>query len=106
MGPSVSRMRPSKSNTRARTVISFPIVLAVPSEVLRNRNAVVTGASRGIGAAAARALDGAGARVALVARQGDALAEVAAGLANDPVVIAADLAHVQAPAAVAEQALA
>ena len=67
---------------------------------------MVTGASRGIGAAAARALDGAGARVALVARQGDALAEVAAGLANDPVVIAADLAHAQAPAAVAEQALA
>src|SRR5438105_2603542 len=106
MGPSVSRMRPSKSNTRARMAMSFPIVLAVPSEVLRNRTSIVTGASRGIGAATARALDGAGARVALVARQADALAQVAAGLAHDPVVIACDLARAEAPAAVAEQALA
>jgi NAD(P)-dependent dehydrogenase (short-subunit alcohol dehydrogenase family) len=86
--------------------MSFPIVLAVASELLSNRTAIVTGASRGIGAATARALDGAGARVALVARQADALAEVAAGLGHDPVVIACDLAHAEAPPAVAEQALA
>lgn len=41
--------------------------------------AIVTGASSGLGAAAARALAGAGARVAVVARRGDRLA----GLARD-----------------------
>ncbi|TML38779.1 MAG: SDR family NAD(P)-dependent oxidoreductase, partial [Actinobacteria bacterium] len=65
--------------------MSFPIVLAVSSELLSNRTAIVTGASRGIGAATARALDGAGARVALVARHADALAQVAAALGHDPV---------------------
>ncbi|MGA8369484.1 MAG: SDR family NAD(P)-dependent oxidoreductase, partial [Acidimicrobiales bacterium] len=35
---------------------------------LGGRTAIVTGASRGIGAATARALDRAGARVAMVAR--------------------------------------
>jgi NAD(P)-dependent dehydrogenase (short-subunit alcohol dehydrogenase family) len=59
--------------------------------VLDGRTAIVTGASRGIGAAVAQALDAAGARVALVARSADQLADVAARLANDPVVIPADL---------------
>ena len=58
---------------------------------LAGRNAVVTGASRGIGAAISRALAKAGARVLLVGRSADTLKEVAAGLPNDPVVIAADL---------------
>ena len=40
---------------------------------LEGRTAVVTGASRGIGAAIAQALDRAGARVALVARDVAAL---------------------------------
>ncbi|MBV9039878.1 MAG: SDR family NAD(P)-dependent oxidoreductase, partial [Acidimicrobiia bacterium] len=44
---------------------------------LEGRCAVVTGASRGIGAAIARALDRAGARVLLTARSEEALAEVA-----------------------------
>ena len=64
---------------------------------LEGRTALVTGASRGIGAATARALDHAGARVALVARDGDALAAVAADLADDPVTLLADLAEVEAP---------
>jgi NAD(P)-dependent dehydrogenase (short-subunit alcohol dehydrogenase family) len=64
---------------------------------LNGRTALVTGASRGIGAATARALDHAGARVALAARDGDALAEVAADLAHDPVTLTADLAEVEAP---------
>jgi len=66
----------------------------------------VTGASRGIGAATAVALDGAGARVVLVARDGGRLEQVAAELRNDPVVVPADLARPEAPASVAERALA
>jgi NADP-dependent 3-hydroxy acid dehydrogenase YdfG len=47
---------------------------------LRNRVAVVTGASSGIGAAVARALNAGGARVALAARREEALLEIRAGL--------------------------
>src|SRR5829696_8548679 len=72
---------------------------------LDDRTALVTGASRGIGAAIARSLDGQGARVALVARSTDALEEVAAGLVHAPVVIAADLADPDAPAEIAGRAL-
>ncbi len=56
------------------------------------RTALVTGASRGIGAATAVALDAAGARVALAARDGARLRAVAAELAHDPVVLEVDLA--------------
>jgi NAD(P)-dependent dehydrogenase (short-subunit alcohol dehydrogenase family) len=59
---------------------------------LSGRTALVTGASRGIGAATAVALDRAGARVALVARDGEEL-------------VVADLRHSDAPAAVAHRAL-
>lgn len=72
---------------------------------LEGRTALVTGASRGIGAATAVALDDSGARVVLVARSGGALAEVAAGLRHDPVVIVADLGTDGAPASVAAAAL-
>ncbi len=72
---------------------------------LEGRTALVTGASRGIGAATARALDHAGARVALAARDGDALAAVAADLAHDPVTLLADLAEVEAPGSLALAAL-
>jgi NADP-dependent 3-hydroxy acid dehydrogenase YdfG len=47
---------------------------------LRNRGAVVTGASSGIGAAVARALNAGGAHVALAARREEALLEIQAGL--------------------------
>ncbi len=72
---------------------------------LDGRTAVVTGASRGIGAAIARALDRAGARVALVARSPGPLAEVAASLTHEPIVVAADLAEADAPAAIARRVL-
>lgn len=55
------------------------------------KNAVVTGASRGIGAAIARTLAEDGARVCLVARNTEALEELAKDLPNDPVVLHADL---------------
>jgi NAD(P)-dependent dehydrogenase (short-subunit alcohol dehydrogenase family) len=60
---------------------------------LTGKTALVTGASRGIGEDCARALDGAGARVVLSGRTVSDLERVAADLANDPLVIAADLAQ-------------
>ncbi|MGI8609125.1 MAG: SDR family NAD(P)-dependent oxidoreductase [Candidatus Dormibacteria bacterium] len=50
---------------------------------LAGRVAVVTGASRGIGAATARILASAGAHVVLAARSRDALDSVAQGIVND-----------------------
>ena len=73
---------------------------------LDGRTALVTGASRGIGAAIARALDAAGARVALAARNREALDAVAGGLANEPVVLETDLAEAEAPAELAAAAVA
>jgi NAD(P)-dependent dehydrogenase (short-subunit alcohol dehydrogenase family) len=73
---------------------------------LSGRTAIVTGASRGIGAAIAVALDAAGARVALVARSEKDLAEVAGDLANDPVTVAADLGTTDGPEAAAAEAIA
>src|SRR5262245_16848284 len=73
---------------------------------LAGRTAIVTGAGRGIGAAIARALDAAGARVALVARTEGELAAVAAALANDPVTVVADLGTPEGPGAAAAEAIA
>ena len=73
---------------------------------LDGRTAIVTGASRGIGAAIARGLDAAGARVALVARSADQLDAVAADLTNDPVVIPTDLGTADGPGEAAAAALA
>jgi 3-hydroxybutyrate dehydrogenase len=56
---------------------SSPIDSALP---LHGRHALITGASRGIGAAIARALAGAGAAVTLAGRGGDALDALAAEL--------------------------
>jgi NAD(P)-dependent dehydrogenase (short-subunit alcohol dehydrogenase family) len=72
---------------------------------LEGRTALVTGASRGIGAAIASALDGAGARVALSGRDLEQLDVVAAGLTNSPVVLPAELGDVEAPGRLAEAAL-
>ncbi|GAB2988662.1 MAG TPA: SDR family oxidoreductase [Actinotalea caeni] len=72
---------------------------------LAGRTALVTGASRGIGAAIARALDAAGARVLLAARSADALTEVAGTLRHDPVPLAVDLADADAVTDLAHRAL-
>jgi 3-oxoacyl-[acyl-carrier protein] reductase len=66
---------------------------AVPSLPLADRVVLVTGASRGIGAAIARSLDAAGATVAINFRRGeDAAREVAADLAHPPSLWQADVA--------------
>ncbi len=96
--------RPLQTLMRARPGVSRNLA-GVDAFSLFDRTAVVTGASRGIGAAIATALDAAGARVALVARSADDLGKVAGGLRNDPVLIPADLAEPDAPATVAAAAL-
>lgn len=75
------------------------------SDPLAGRTALVSGAGRGIGAAIARALDAAGARVALVARTEPELRAVAAGLRHDPLVVSADLGTPDGPAAAARTVL-
>jgi NAD(P)-dependent dehydrogenase (short-subunit alcohol dehydrogenase family) len=71
---------------------------------LSGRTALVTGASRGIGAGIARALDAAGARVAVSARTAEALAPVVSELTHDPVIVAGDLELAAEPARIAAQA--
>jgi 3-oxoacyl-[acyl-carrier protein] reductase len=58
---------------------------------LRERRAIITGASKGIGAATARALAAEGVRVALIARDRDALASVSASIGPAAVIAHADL---------------
>ena len=72
---------------------------------LNGKIAVVTGASRGIGEASARALDAAGAQVVLSGRTVSDLERVAADLTNDPLVMEADLAPPGAGTDLAERIL-
>ncbi|MCC1491409.1 SDR family oxidoreductase [Cognatishimia sp. F0-27] len=58
---------------------------------LSGKTALITGASRGIGAAAARAFAQAGAKVALVARGSDAIAELAGEIGEAAVAIPCDI---------------
>ena len=72
---------------------------------LKDKVAVVTGATRGIGEASARALDAAGARVVLTGRTVSDLHRVAGELTNDPVVLESDLSPPKAGTELAERIL-
>ena len=72
---------------------------------LKDKVAVVTGATRGIGEASARALDAAGARVVLTGRTVSDLHRVAGELTNDPVVLESDLSPPRAGTELAERIL-
>lgn len=71
----------------------------------KGKTAVVTGASRGIGAAIARTLAADGAKVALVARTGDAIRKLAAEVGHGAVAIEADMSSADGWRAAADGAL-
>lgn len=62
---------------------------------LDGRTVIVTGASRGIGAEVAMAVSGRGGSVVLVARSGDALAELAAALPGPTAAVSGDVADTE-----------
>ena len=75
-----------------------------PAEPLAGRGALVTGASRGIGLAAARALAAAGARVVMIARGREELDLRAREIGADAIAIACDVADHAAVDAAARSA--
>lgn len=60
---------------------------------MTGQTVMITGASRGIGAAAARAFANAGANVALVARSGDQIAEIAGEIGDRAIAIPCDVSR-------------
>ncbi|MEQ8292945.1 MAG: SDR family oxidoreductase [Roseovarius sp.] len=63
------------------------------TETVVGKTVLITGASRGIGAAAARVFAEAGANVALAARNGDAIAEIAGEIGKQAVAIPCDVSR-------------
>lgn len=64
-----------------------------PAADLSGKVALITGASRGIGAEAARAFAAAGARVALLARSGDAIADLAGEIGPAALAVPCDVSR-------------
>ena len=60
---------------------------------MTGKGVVITGASRGIGEATARMMAAAGAQVALLARNGDAVAEIAGEIGPNALAIPCDVAR-------------
>ena len=60
---------------------------------MQGKSALITGASKGIGAAAARVFAAAGANVALVARNGEAIADIAGEIGPTAVAIPCDVSR-------------
>jgi NAD(P)-dependent dehydrogenase (short-subunit alcohol dehydrogenase family) len=71
---------------------------------LKDRVVVITGASRGIGAATARALAVEGAKLVLVSRDAAALGTLQGGLATETEIIACDLNEPEVAARIVERA--
>ena len=79
--------------------------LEIPAHLpdLTGKTALITGASRGIGAAAARVFVARGANVVLAARSGDAISALAAELGEKALAIPCDVADPEAVAAMVAQ---
>jgi len=73
-------MTPNQTTTSVAPPFEALATMPAQRDLLRNKVAIITGASRGIGAAAARVFAQAGASVVLAARNADALEVVAAGI--------------------------
>lgn len=72
---------------------------------MKGKTVVVTGASRGIGAAAARSFAQAGANVALLARSGDAIGAIAREIGDRAVAVTCDVASWSQVRAAIDQAV-
>lgn len=72
---------------------------------LQGKTVVVTGASRGIGEAAARAFGGAGANVVLLARSGDAIGRIAREIGDRTLAVTCDVSSWSQMKAAVDQAV-
>lgn len=73
---------------------------------IRGKTVLITGASRGIGEAAARAFAAAGAKIVITARSTDALNALAAELGGDVLAVPCDVADAASVADVVDQSIA